>query len=115
MQSNFEYMKEAAVVSSRPGLALTKSLVVLRTIRSRSLIRSAIFYHSEEQKQAAEEVIAAVQPKFSSKIVTEVVAASDWYPADKGHQDYYNRNKSRCARACGPYVWSYAYLCFGMV
>eukprot|EP00903_Cladosiphon_okamuranus_P011339 g10688.t1 len=56
--------------------------------------RSAIFYHSEEQKQAAEEVMAAVQPKFGSKIVTEVVAASDWYPADKGHQDYYNRNKN---------------------
>lgn len=61
-----------------------------------TLTRSAIFYHSEEQKQAADEVIAAVQPKFGSKIVTEVVAASDWYPADKGHQDYYNRNKSRC-------------------
>eukprot|EP00752_Nemacystus_decipiens_P003569 g3291.t1 len=25
---------------------------------------------------------------------SEVVAASDWYPVDKGHQDYYNRNKS---------------------
>lgn len=35
-----------------------------------------------------------MQPKFGSKIVTEVAAASDWYPADKGHQDYYNRNKS---------------------
>lgn len=56
--------------------------------------RSAIFYHAEEQKRAAEEVIEAVQPKFGSKIVTEVVPASDWYPADKGHQDYYSRNKS---------------------
>ncbi|CAM9798940.1 unnamed protein product [Ectocarpus sp. 12 AP-2014] len=56
--------------------------------------RSAIFYHSEEQKQAAEEVIAAVQPKFGSKIVTEVTAASDFFVADKGHQDYYSRNKS---------------------
>ncbi|CAM9197315.1 unnamed protein product [Hapterophycus canaliculatus] len=56
--------------------------------------RSVVFYHAGEQKRAAEEVIEAVQPKFGSKIVTEVVPASDWYPADKGHQDYYSRNKS---------------------
>jgi len=65
------------------------------------IFRSAIFYHSEAQKQAAEEVIAAVQPKFGSKIVTEVAAASEWYPADKGHQDYYSRNKSRCVLHTG--------------
>ncbi len=84
---------------ARPAGRLTPAL--LCSIRRRSalltrLFRSAVFYHSEAQKQAAEEVIAAVQPKFGSAIVTEVVAASEWYPADKGHQDYYSRNKSRC-------------------
>ena len=42
------------------------------------LQRSAIFYHTQDQKRAAEEVIAAVQPKFPTKIVTEVNAASKW-------------------------------------
>lgn len=40
--------------------------------------RSAIFYHSDEQRRAAEEVVAAVQPKFPRQIVTEVTAASTW-------------------------------------
>ncbi|CAM9919916.1 unnamed protein product [Ascophyllum nodosum] len=67
--------------------------------------RSAIFYHTQDQKRAAEEVIAAVQPKFPTKIVTEVNAASKWYPADKSHQDFYRRNKASngyCRRVIHP-------------
>lgn len=56
--------------------------------------RSAIFYHDDDQAKAAQGVIAAVQSKFPRDIVTEVNAASTWYAADKGHQDYYRRNKS---------------------
>lgn len=56
--------------------------------------RSAIFYHSEEQKKAAEASIAAAQKDFSSPIVTEITQASEFYIAEDYHQDYYRLNKS---------------------
>lgn len=55
--------------------------------------RSAIFYHSDEQKQVAEESKKAAQPHFKDPIVTEITAASTFYPAKESHQNYYNRNK----------------------
>ncbi|CAM9342303.1 unnamed protein product [Choristocarpus tenellus] len=56
--------------------------------------RSAIFYHTDEQREIAHDSITAAQPKFSSPIVTEVTAAGTWYVAEKSHQDFYFRNKS---------------------
>ncbi len=52
--------------------------------------RSAIFYTSPEQKQVAEEVKARVDKsgKWKKPIVTEITAASTWYPAEDYHQDY---------------------------
>jgi peptide methionine sulfoxide reductase msrA/msrB len=52
--------------------------------------RSAIFYTSEEQKKAAEAVKARVEKsgKWKNPIVTEIVAATKWYPAESYHQDY---------------------------
>lgn len=56
--------------------------------------RSAIFYHSEEQKKAAEEVIKKVNEskKWANPIVTEVIKASTFYPAEDYHQDYLQKN-----------------------
>lgn len=56
--------------------------------------RSAIFYASPEQKQIAEEVIGEVDAakKWPAPIVTEVVPASTWYPAEEYHQDYLQKN-----------------------
>jgi len=56
--------------------------------------RSAIFYHSEEQKKTAEEVIAEVEAstKWDCHIVTQVIAASKFYPAEDYHQDYLKKN-----------------------
>lgn len=56
--------------------------------------RSAIFYHSEDQKKAAEASKAAAQRDFSSPIVTEITAASEFYIAEDYHQDYYKLNKT---------------------
>jgi peptide-methionine (S)-S-oxide reductase len=55
--------------------------------------RSAIFYHSEEQKQAAGEVIAELskQGLFGRKIVTEVTPASQFHVAEDYHQEYFAR------------------------
>jgi peptide-methionine (S)-S-oxide reductase len=55
--------------------------------------RSAIFYHSEEQRRTAEAVILEVQPAWSNRIVTEVTPASTFYEADAAHQEYWVRNR----------------------
>ncbi|WPU67093.1 peptide-methionine (S)-S-oxide reductase MsrA [Peredibacter starrii] len=56
--------------------------------------RSAIFYHSPEQKQFAEETIAKVNAskKWPRPIVTQVIPASKFYPAEEYHQDYLKKN-----------------------
>jgi peptide-methionine (S)-S-oxide reductase len=57
--------------------------------------RSAIFYHSEAQKQTAEASKTAAAKNFKNPIVTEITRASEFYPAPAGHQDYYFQNKSK--------------------
>ena len=56
--------------------------------------RSAIFYHSDEQKQTAEEVIRDMEAEeiWESPIVTEVVPLTQFYPAEDYHQEYFARN-----------------------
>ncbi|MFQ3225419.1 MAG: peptide-methionine (S)-S-oxide reductase [Lentimonas sp.] len=56
--------------------------------------RSAIFYHSEAQRETAEASKAAAQAGFDQPIVTEITEASDYYPAEDYHQDYYRLNKA---------------------
>ena len=50
--------------------------------------RSAIFFHDEAQKAAAEAAVAKWASKFSKPIVTEIVAAATWWPAEDYHQQY---------------------------
>jgi peptide-methionine (S)-S-oxide reductase len=57
--------------------------------------RSVIFTHSEEQRVAAEASKAAHAGDFADPIVTEITAASEYYPAEGYHQDYYRGNKSQ--------------------
>lgn len=56
--------------------------------------RSAIFYHDDNQKKIAEKVKADVDKsgKWKAKVVTEIVAASKFYPAETYHQDYLKKN-----------------------
>jgi peptide methionine sulfoxide reductase msrA/msrB len=62
--------------------------------------RSAIFYHSDEQKRVAEEIKAKVDQKgkWGAPVVTQVVKAGPWYPAEGYHQDYlvHNPNGYTC-------------------
>jgi peptide-methionine (S)-S-oxide reductase len=57
--------------------------------------RSAIFYHSEEQKTIAEKSKDELDTsgQLDQPIVTEITPASVFYPAEDYHQEYYNRNK----------------------
>ena len=59
--------------------------------------RSAIFYHDATQKRLAEasqQALEASKP-FTAPIVTEITPASEFYPAEEYHQDYYQKNPIR--------------------
>jgi peptide-methionine (S)-S-oxide reductase len=55
--------------------------------------RSAIFYHSDEQKRAAEEVVKRITDEsiYRAPIVTEIVPASQFHVAEDYHQEYFQR------------------------
>jgi peptide-methionine (S)-S-oxide reductase len=57
--------------------------------------RSAIYYDSDAQKKTAEASKAAAAANFKDPIVTEITKASEFYPAENYHQNYYNQNKSK--------------------
>lgn len=56
--------------------------------------RSAIFYHSEAQKEIAEEVIEAFEREriWSNPIITEITRLDKFYVAEDYHQEYFKRN-----------------------
>ncbi|HBY93497.1 MAG: peptide-methionine (S)-S-oxide reductase MsrA [Ardenticatenaceae bacterium] len=59
--------------------------------------RSAIFYHTPEQKAVAEQVIAELDAAHArgSPIVTEVTPFTAFYPAEEYHQEYFTRNRDQ--------------------
>ena len=59
--------------------------------------RSAIFYHSDEQKRIAELAVRTANESgdWSDAVVTEVTAFTSFYPAEDYHQDYYSINGSQ--------------------
>jgi peptide-methionine (S)-S-oxide reductase len=70
--------------------------------------RSAVFYHSPEQKATAEQVMREVaqQGIWSGPIVTELAPAGEFYPAEAYHQEYFARNSGQpyCAFVVAPKV-----------
>lgn len=74
--------------------------------------RSAIFYHTGEQKEKAIAMIKTLTDEqvFDNPIVTEVTAASEFYPAEQYHQNYFNDNssKSYCAFVIQPKLNKFA-------
>jgi peptide methionine sulfoxide reductase msrA/msrB len=62
-----------------------------------SQYRSAIFYHDETQHRLAEESKRRIEQsgRFRQPIVTEIVPAGPFYPAEAYHQDYYRKNAVR--------------------
>jgi peptide-methionine (S)-S-oxide reductase len=59
--------------------------------------RSEIFYHNDEQKRLAEESKKELESsgRFKQPLVTEIVQATPFYPAEDYHQDYYRKNPVR--------------------
>jgi len=70
--------------------------------------RSAIFYHNEDQKRDAEEVIKEVTDEgvYDNPIVTEVVPFEKFWPAEDYHQEYFlnNPNQPYCTAVVAPKV-----------
>ena len=62
-----------------------------------SQYRSAIYYHNAEQKRLAEASRRELEQsgRFDKPIVTEIAAASSFYPAEEYHQNYYTKNPLR--------------------
>jgi peptide-methionine (S)-S-oxide reductase len=56
-----------------------------------SQYRSAIFFHSPEQQEAALKTKAAVQAALPAPVVTEVVPAQTFYEAEDYHQQYFEK------------------------
>ncbi|MEN1969548.1 peptide-methionine (S)-S-oxide reductase MsrA [Lentibacillus sp. N15] len=57
--------------------------------------RTAIFYHDQEQKAVAEASKQELEAsgKFSKPIVTNILPAATFYPAEAYHQDFYRKNE----------------------
>lgn len=70
--------------------------------------RSAIFYHSDEQRRVAEETIADITAArlYDDPIVTEITALDRFWPAEDYHQEYFanNPNQPYCAAVVSPKV-----------
>lgn len=70
--------------------------------------RSAIFFHNEEQRRIAEEVIAEITSAgiYDNPIVTQVRSFDKFWPAEDYHQEYFvnNPNQPYCAAVVAPKV-----------
>ena len=70
--------------------------------------RSAVFYHTPEQRETAEQTIAEMTAAqvWDAPIVTEVVPLEKFYPAEDYHQDYFENNPSQpyCRAVVAPKV-----------
>jgi peptide-methionine (S)-S-oxide reductase len=57
--------------------------------------RSIIFTHSKDQESAAKKMISNLEKHYPNPIVTEVVPAQIFYPAEPYHQDYFSENPAQ--------------------
>lgn len=63
-----------------------------------SQYRTMVLFHDDEQRELAEASRDALQERTSKPIVTEIIPAGDFYPAEEYHQQYYEKQGiSSCA------------------
>ncbi|OGD89470.1 peptide-methionine (S)-S-oxide reductase [Candidatus Curtissbacteria bacterium RIFCSPLOWO2_02_FULL_40_11] len=70
--------------------------------------RSAIFYHSDEQKKIAQKIKAKIKKEkvYAAPIVTEILPYQNFFKAKESHQNYYdsNRNQPYCQVIIDPKI-----------
>ncbi|KAJ2779490.1 Peptide methionine sulfoxide reductase A4, chloroplastic [Coemansia javaensis] len=74
-----------------------------------SQYRSAIYYHTEEQRALAEASRARRQERYDAPITTEIAAAGPFYAAEAYHQRYLEKGGQCAAKGCAD-----AILCYGL-
>ena len=109
----------AQITFDRAQLSFKELLQVFFTVHDPTMLnrqgndigtsyRSAIFYHSDEQKRVAEEVIAEITAEaiYDKPIVTEVTAFDKFWPAEDYHQEYFANNPTQpyCSAVVAPKV-----------
>lgn len=57
-----------------------------------SQYRSSIFYHDDQQKHDAARSLQAQQKRLAQPIVTEIIPATEFHPAEEYHQQYLRKN-----------------------
>lgn len=74
--------------------------------------RSVIFYTSEAQKDAAQKIISEMECVWDAPIVTELVAAPEFYPAEAKHDNYFNQHQEQgyCAFVIAPKIEKFSAL-----
>jgi len=62
-----------------------------------SQYRSAVFFQTDEEKRASDTSKQVIEQskRFTEPIVTQIVMASQFYPAEEYHQDFYKKNPER--------------------
>ena len=70
--------------------------------------RSAIFYHDDQQRRVAEDVVRELESEhvFDDPIVTKIESLKTFYPAEEYHREYYRRNQNQpyCRAVIAPKV-----------
>ncbi len=73
-----------------------------------SSYRSALFYHSDEQRKTAEEIVAEITAEqlYANPVVTEITPFDKFWSAEDYHQEYFANNPSQpyCAGVVAPKV-----------
>ncbi|KAJ1921176.1 hypothetical protein H4219_000774 [Mycoemilia scoparia] len=72
-----------------------------------SQYRSAIFYHSPEQKAEAEASKKSVASKLGKTVTTQIAEASTFYPAEEYHQRYLEKGGQCAAKGCKDRIMCY--------
>jgi len=62
--------------------------------------RSGIYYHTDQQKEIAENFIKEMQPKYKDKIVVELKQAEKFWPAEDYHQKYLEKGGQGAKKGC---------------
>lgn len=66
--------------------------------------RSVIYYHNDQQRKIAGEVLTQIQAYYDDKIVTELSTLPTFYEAEQEHQNYYRENSQQgyCSYVIAP-------------